>query len=70
MRVQVSKGELEREAGDFGLDPLAFLKGKPEEEVRRMKTRELLNGRLGMLAFGAVATQAALGPDTQTFPYF
>merc|ERR1712003_413108 len=68
--VQVSKGELEREAGDFGLDPLQFLKGKPEDEVRRMKTRELLNGRLGMLAFGAVATQAALGPGTQAFPYF
>merc|ERR1719384_2134138 len=26
--VQVSKGELDREAGDFGLDPLGFLKGK------------------------------------------
>lgn len=68
--VQVSKGELDREAGDFGLDPLSFLKGKSEEEVRRMKTRELLNGRLGMLAFGAVATQTALGADTQAFPYF
>jgi hypothetical protein len=68
--VQVSKGELEREAGDFSLDPLQFLKGKSEEEVNRMKTRELLNGRLGMLAFGAVATQAALGADTQAFPYF
>jgi len=68
--VQVSKGELERDAGDFGLDPLQFLKGKSEDEVKRMKTREVLNGRLGMLAFGAVATQAALGPDTQGFPYF
>jgi len=68
--VQVSKGELDREAGDFYLDPLSFLKGKSEEEVRRMKTRELLNGRLGMLAFGAIATQTALGPDSQAFPYF
>eukprot|EP00531_Pseudo-nitzschia_arenysensis_P008521 CAMPEP_0116130818 /NCGR_PEP_ID=MMETSP0329-20121206/8678_1 /TAXON_ID=697910 /ORGANISM="Pseudo-nitzschia arenysensis, Strain B593" /LENGTH=248 /DNA_ID=CAMNT_0003625213 /DNA_START=29 /DNA_END=775 /DNA_ORIENTATION=+ len=68
--VQVSKGELDREAGDFGLDPLSFLKGKSEEEINRMKTRELLNGRLGMLAFGAIATQTALGPDTQAFPYF
>merc|ERR1719162_1492730 len=68
--VQVSKGELDREAGDFSLDPLQFLKGRSEEDINRMKTRELLNGRLGMLAFGAVATQAALGPDSQAFPYF
>mmetsp|Transcript_19433 Transcript_19433/g.39953 ORF Transcript_19433/g.39953 Transcript_19433/m.39953 type:complete len:249 (-) Transcript_19433:270-1016(-) len=68
--VQVSKGELDREAGDFGLDPLSFLKGKSEAEINRMKTRELLNGRLGMLAFGAIATQTALGADTQAFPYF
>mmetsp|Transcript_12373 Transcript_12373/g.29010 ORF Transcript_12373/g.29010 Transcript_12373/m.29010 type:complete len:249 (-) Transcript_12373:255-1001(-) len=68
--VQVSKGELEREAGDFSLDPLSFLKGKSDDEVKRMKTRELLNGRLAMLAFSAVATQTALGPETQDFPYF
>jgi len=68
--VQVSKGELEREAGDFKLDPLQFLKGKSKEEVDRVKTQELLNGRLAMLAFGAVSTQAALGEATQNFPYF
>lgn len=68
--VQVSKGELDREAGDFTLDPLQFLKGKSKAEVDRMKTRELLNGRLAMLAFGAVATQTALGEGTQNFPYF
>jgi light-harvesting complex I chlorophyll a/b binding protein 1 len=68
--VQVSKGELEREAGDFKLDPLQFLKGKSKEQVDRVKTQELLNGRLAMLAFGAVATQAALGESTQNFPYF
>lgn len=68
--VQVSKGELEREAGDFSLDPLQFLKGKGKEETDRMKTRELLNGRLAMLAFSAVCTQSALGDATQNFPYF
>jgi len=68
--VQVSKGELDREAGDFTLDPLQFLQGKSKAEVDRMKTRELLNGRLAMLAFGAVATQTALGEGTQSFPYF
>lgn len=68
--VQVSKGELDREAGDFSLDPLQFLKGKSKEESDKMKTRELLNGRLAMLAFSAVATQSALGESTQSFPYF
>jgi len=68
--VQVSKGENDREAGDFGLDPLAFLKGKSEDEVNRMKLRELLNGRLAMLAFGGVSTQAALSDATHAFPYF
>ena len=68
--VQVSKGELDREAGDFGLDPMNFLKDKSVEDTRRMQTRELLNGRLAMLAFGAVSTQAALGEATENFPYF
>merc|ERR1719162_377970 len=68
--VQVSKGELDREAGDFGLDPLQFLKDASKEESDRMKTRELLNGRLAMLAFGAISTQSALGEATQSFPYF
>lgn len=68
--VQVSKGELDRAAGDFGLDPLQFLKGKSKAETDRMATRELLNGRLAMLAFSAVATQSALGESTQNFPYF
>jgi light-harvesting complex I chlorophyll a/b binding protein 1 len=68
--VQVSKGELDREAGDYSLDPLRILEGKSKEEVDRMKTRELLNGRLAMLAFGGVATQSALGESFHNFPYF
>jgi light-harvesting complex I chlorophyll a/b binding protein 1 len=68
--VQVSKGELEREAGDFGLDPLKFLKDKSPEEVKRVQTQELLNGRLAMMAFSAVCTQTALGEASQNFPYF
>eukprot|EP00520_Triparma_pacifica_P011040 CAMPEP_0118643660 /NCGR_PEP_ID=MMETSP0785-20121206/6511_1 /TAXON_ID=91992 /ORGANISM="Bolidomonas pacifica, Strain CCMP 1866" /LENGTH=211 /DNA_ID=CAMNT_0006535341 /DNA_START=31 /DNA_END=666 /DNA_ORIENTATION=- len=56
-----------RKAGDFGLDPLNILKGKSEEEITRMQVRELKNGRLAMLAFSGVVTQAVLtnGP----FPY-
>jgi len=56
-----------REAGDFGLDPLGFLKDKSEEEVNRMKLRELKNGRLAMLAFSGACTQAVLTGNG--FPY-
>jgi Chlorophyll A-B binding protein len=56
-----------REPGYFGFDPLNFLKGKSEEEVNTMKMKELTNGRLAMLAFSGIVTQAVLtqGP----FPY-
>jgi len=65
--VEVGKGESDREAGDFKLDPLQFLKGKSEEEVNWMKLKELQNGRTAMLAFAGVVTQAALGGTD--FPY-
>jgi light-harvesting complex I chlorophyll a/b binding protein 1 len=68
--VEVAKGENDREAGDYTLDPLNFLKGKSEEEVNRMKMREIANGRLAMLAFAGVVTQAGLGEASQGFPYF
>jgi len=68
--VQVSKGELEREAGDFMLDPLQILKDKPKEIVDDWKLKELTHGRLAMMAFGGVATQSALGDATHAFPYF
>ena len=65
--IQMLYEESGREPGDFGLDPIGFLKGKSEAEVNEMKLRELKNGRLAMLAFSGVVTQAVLtqGP----FPY-
>jgi hypothetical protein len=65
--IQILYEESGRAPGDFGLDPLGFLKGKSEEEVDQMKLREIKNGRLAMLAFSAVVTQSVLtqGP----FPY-
>mmetsp|Transcript_10788 Transcript_10788/g.15898 ORF Transcript_10788/g.15898 Transcript_10788/m.15898 type:complete len:206 (-) Transcript_10788:253-870(-) len=56
-----------REPGDFGFDPLGFLANKSEAEVKEMQTKELTNGRLAMLAFSGILTQAVLtqGP----FPY-
>merc|ERR1719198_560186 len=61
----MTDGTLEREAGDFGFDPLGLLTPATEEKY---KLAELTHGRLAMLAFSAVITQSALGkPD---FPYF
>jgi hypothetical protein len=68
--VQVSKGELEREAGNFGFDPLNFMKGKSAEQQQTMKLKEVNNGRLAMLAFGGIATQTALSEATHNLPYF
>merc|ERR1711892_740353 len=60
----------DREAGDFGFDPLGLL---PGNEVQ-YKTAELTHGRAAMLAFSAVATQSALptafGFGKESFPYF
>jgi len=57
-----------RQPGDFGLDPLGFLKGKSEDEIADMKLKEIKNGRLAMLAFAGVVTQAVL--YGKGFPYF
>jgi light-harvesting complex I chlorophyll a/b binding protein 1 len=65
--VEVAKGESDREAGDFKLDPLQFLKGKSTVDINNMKLKELQNGRAAMLAFSGVVTQAALGGTE--FPY-
>jgi hypothetical protein len=60
----------DRDAGDFGFDPLMLLKGN---EVQ-YKEAELVHGRAAMLAFSAVVTQGAMndafGVGSQTFPYF
>jgi len=68
--VQVSKGESDREAGDFGFDPLGILTGKSKEEKDKYKLNEIENGRLAMLAFGGIATQTALSDANHNFPYF
>jgi len=66
--VEVSKGELtDREPGDYKFDG-GFLKNKDEKAIFDMKTKEVNNGRLAMLAFGGIATQTALGATS--FPYF
>jgi light-harvesting complex I chlorophyll a/b binding protein 4 len=43
-----------RVPGEFGFDPMGWMKGKSKEEVDTMKLRELKNGRLAMLAIGGM----------------
>lgn len=52
-----------REPGYFSFDPL----GLGKKDMKKLQVNELKNGRLAMLAFGGIATQAALGHAS--FPY-
>lgn len=55
-----------RAPGDFGFDPLNFSKGG-EDKKADLALKELKNGRLAMLAFSGIVTQAVLtGKD---FPF-
>jgi len=60
-----------REAGDFGFDPLMLLKSPNAEKY---KLAELTHGRAAMIAFSGVVTHSALpdafGYGKATFPYF
>jgi len=56
-----------RLAGEFNFDPLGF--SKDPNAKSRYLTNEVKNGRLAMLAFGGIVTQAALFPE-KAFPYF
>mmetsp|Transcript_37189 Transcript_37189/g.57120 ORF Transcript_37189/g.57120 Transcript_37189/m.57120 type:complete len:209 (+) Transcript_37189:84-710(+) len=57
-----------RAPGDYGFDPLAFSKDKSPEEMFKLKTQEIKNGRLAMMAIGGILTQAVL--NGKGFPYF
>jgi hypothetical protein len=52
---------------DFAIDPLGFIKNKTPEQVKVMKEKELMNGRLAMWAIGGIATQSVL--TGHGFPY-
>mmetsp|Transcript_16210 Transcript_16210/g.33321 ORF Transcript_16210/g.33321 Transcript_16210/m.33321 type:complete len:204 (+) Transcript_16210:59-670(+) len=55
-----------REPGDFGFGTW-YLEGKSEEEVKKIKYQEIMNGRLAMMAFSGVVTQSVL--FDASFPY-
>jgi len=58
-------GYIKRDAGDFFLGK-SFLP-KDEDKATEMRLKELENGRLAMLAFGGICTQAVL--FGKTFPF-
>lgn len=58
-----------RAPGDFGFDPLQLSKGKSEAEVEKYAVMELKNGRLAMLAFSGMVTQAVLTGHEFPFVY-
>ncbi|EWM29791.1 light-harvesting protein [Nannochloropsis gaditana] len=62
---EMSKGS-DRAAGDFSFDPLGL--GKDPAKYARYQVSEIKNGRLAMLAFGGIATQAVL--TNGGFPYY
>ena len=64
--VATLKGE--REPGYFGFDPLGLSAKLSQKDKDLMAYKEIKNGRLAMLAFAGVATQAAL--TGHGFPYF
>lgn len=56
-----------REPGYFGFGS-KFLEGKSAAEVESIKYKEIMNGRLAMLAFSGMVTQSVL--FEKGFPYF
>lgn len=57
-----------RQPGYFGFDPLKFSEGKSDAVKRKYQENEIQNGRLAMLAFGGIVTQAVL--TGKEFPFF
>lgn len=56
-----------RAPGDFGFDPLKFSEGKSDKVKADFALKELKNGRLAMLAFSGIVTQAVL--TGKEFPF-
>ena len=56
-----------RQPGDYGFDPCGVCVNKSQEYKDTMALKELKNGRLAMLAFSGIVTQAVL--TGKTFPF-
>jgi light-harvesting complex I chlorophyll a/b binding protein 4 len=58
--------EFDREAGDFGFDPMGLYPTDPAKK-KEMQLSELKNGRLAMIAIGGMVSGAAV--TGHGFPY-
>lgn len=56
-----------RQPGDYGFDPLGYSNGKPDKVKADLALKELENGRLAMVAFSGIVTQAVV--TNHAFPY-
>lgn len=57
-----------RAPGDFGLDPVGFLKGASKDEIADMKLKEITHCRLAMLAFSGMVRCVLFGQDVFRLP--
>mmetsp|Transcript_6877 Transcript_6877/g.20338 ORF Transcript_6877/g.20338 Transcript_6877/m.20338 type:complete len:132 (-) Transcript_6877:283-678(-) len=62
--LEMLLGNNDRKPGDFGFDPA----GLGTKDMAKFQVNEIKNGRLAMLAFSGICTQAAL--TGKGFPYF
>lgn len=60
--------ESDRMPGDYALDISGGFKRASAEDKESLQLKELNNGRLAMIAFGGIVTQAVL--TGETFPFF
>jgi len=60
-------GETDRQPGDFKLDLLGNYAKANDQQKKDLQLKELKNGRLAMIAFGGMVTQAVL--TGKPFPF-
>jgi len=52
-------GQMDREPGDLGFDPLKYLK-RPSSDLKELQLKELKNGRLAMIGLASLAANHAI----------
>ena len=51
----MTTGESDRDAGDYGFDPIGWMSNKDFETQQRIRLQELKNGRLAMIGMAGFA---------------